>query len=177
MFQTKRLQVRKSFPGDGAEVFGAIQASLTTLRPWLSYGQQIHTEDDAEADVRESHAKFLLRDELRFHLYTKEDSSFIGMITLQPLNWDIPSLAISFWIASTYQHNGYMTEALEGVTKFAFEKLDAKRLEIRCDSTNESARRLAERVHFTLEGILQNERLAVNGNEIRDTCVYARTKK
>ena len=32
LFQTERLQVRKPFPGDGAE---AIQASLEDLVPWI----------------------------------------------------------------------------------------------------------------------------------------------
>lgn len=35
LFQTERLQVRKPFPGDGAEVYEAIQASLEDLVPWM----------------------------------------------------------------------------------------------------------------------------------------------
>jgi len=35
LFQTERLQVRKPFPGDGAEVYEAIQASLEDLVPWI----------------------------------------------------------------------------------------------------------------------------------------------
>jgi RimJ/RimL family protein N-acetyltransferase len=177
MFQTERLQVRKPFPGDGSEVFEALQSSLSDLRPWLSFGQNIHTEEDAEADIRESHAKFLLREELRFHLYQKTDGAFLGMLTLHPVNWHIPSFTLSFWITSTHRNQGYMTEALEGLTTFAFEKLHAKRLEIRCDSLNEAAKRLAEHVGFTLEGILHNDRLSIEGDEVRDTAVYARTKK
>ncbi|WP_028399547.1 GNAT family N-acetyltransferase [Ectobacillus panaciterrae] len=177
MFQTERLQVRKPFPGDGTELFEALQISLTDLQPWLSYGQNILTEEDAEADVRESHAKFLLRDELRFHLYKKSDSSFLGMLTLHPANWHIPSFTLSFWISSTHRNQGYMTEALEGLIKFTFEKLGAKRLEVRCDSSNEAAKRLAEHVGFILEGTLHNDRLATGSDEVRHTCVYARTKK
>ncbi|MFX3623881.1 MAG: GNAT family N-acetyltransferase [Ectobacillus sp.] len=177
MFQTKRLQVRKPFPGDGEEVFEAILASRNDLQPWLSFGHIMETEQDAEADVRKFHAKFLLREELRFHLYKKETGTFLGMLTLHPVNWNIPKFEISFWLHSAHYKNGYMREALEGAVNFAFEKLQAKRLEIRCDSRNESARRLAERLGFTLEGILHNDRLAPNSAEMRDTSIYAKTEK
>ncbi|MFD3447873.1 GNAT family N-acetyltransferase [Microbacteriaceae bacterium 4G12] len=173
LFQTERLQVRKPFPGDGAEVFESVQAS----RSWLSYGEIISTEEDAEADVRASHAKFLLREELRFHLYHKNEGFFLGALTLHPRNWDIPKFEISFWLHNTHRNQGYMTEAMEGAVKFAFEKLAAKRLEIRCELSNERARNLAERLDFTLEGILRNDRFTIDSNELTDTCIYAKIKK
>ena len=45
LFQTERLQVRKPFPGDGAEVYEAIQASLEDLVPWIPINAE--TEESA----------------------------------------------------------------------------------------------------------------------------------
>lgn len=56
LFQTERLQVRKPFPGDGAEVYEAIQASLEDLVPWIPINAE--TEESAEEIVREAHGQF-----------------------------------------------------------------------------------------------------------------------
>ena len=69
LFQTERLQVRKPFPGDGTEVYEAIQASLEDLLPWMPITAE--TEERAEEIVREAHGQFLLRETLDFHLYDK----------------------------------------------------------------------------------------------------------
>ncbi len=177
MFQTKRLLVRKPFPGDGAEVYEAVRASITDLEPWVPFVNSVSSEEQAEANVREAHAKFLLREELGFHIYHREEGFFIGALTMHPTNWNIPKFELSFWLHSAHQGQGYITEALAGATNFAFEKLDAKRVEIRCDAANEAARKTAERIDFSLEGILRNDRISLSGNELRDTCVYAKVKK
>lgn len=68
-----------------------------------------------------------------------------------------------------------MTEAVLAVTGLAFERLQARRVEVRMDDTNERSSRVAERCGFALEGILRSDTLATSG-EPRDTRVYALTR-
>ncbi|MBO9129798.1 GNAT family N-acetyltransferase [Bacillus sp. 165] len=174
MFQTKRLLIRKPFPGDGMEVYEAIQSSKSILDLWMPSVSTISSEEQAEALIREEHARFLLREHLTFHMYHREEGFFIGALTLIPA-WNIPKFELRFWLHSKHRRQGFMKEALAGAVNFAFEKLDAKRVEIRCDAANEQARSTAESTEFVLEGILQNERLSAD-NELRDTCIYAKVK-
>ena len=171
LFQTERLQVRKPFPGDGAEVYEAIQASLEDLVPWMPIDAE--TEESAEEIVRNAHGQFLLRETLDFHLYDKVSGTFIGAITLKPENWDIPKFSLHFWLHSSYTKQGYMTEAVKGAIQFAFDKLGARRIEIRTDATNANACNLAERLEFILEGTMENDFLAPDGS-LRDARVYAK---
>ncbi len=67
-----------------------------------------------------------------------------------------------------------MTEAVKRIEKFAFEKLGARRVEIRCDEENMKSRSVAERAGFTLEGILKQDSLSPDGNVLRNTCIYAK---
>ncbi len=67
-----------------------------------------------------------------------------------------------------------MTEAVQGITRFAFRELHARRVEIRCDARNRKSRAIPERLGFTLEGILKNDDLSADGTQLRDTCVYAK---
>ena len=69
-----------------------------------------------------------------------------------------------------------MTEAVKGAIQFAFDKLSARRIEIRIDATNTNACNLAERLEFILEGTMENDFIAPDGS-LRDARVYAKLLK
>lgn len=175
-FYTERLFIRKPMPGDGKAVYQAMQASLEELKPWMIWAHRNQTEEDVEANMRDAHAKFLTREDLRLHIYDKETGDFIGSSGLHRINWDVPKFEIGYWIDSRFSGKGYMTEAVQAITKFAFNELKARRVEIRCDSKNTKSSAIPEKLGFTLEGILRNDTLTVDGNDLGDTCIYAKIK-
>ena len=65
-------------------------------------------------------------------------------------------------------------EAVTAITRFAFETLQAARVEIRTDVANSRSFKIAERLGFTLEGILRRDSRTPRG-ELRDTRLYAMT--
>ena len=69
-----------------------------------------------------------------------------------------------------------MVEAAKGITDFAFSELKANRIEIRCDALNKKSRAIPEKLGFKLEGTLESASVAVDGNGLRDMCVFAMTK-
>lgn len=176
-FTTNRLLIRLPLPGDGKAVNAAIRASITELQPWMPFAQSIPTVESTEENIREAHAKFLLREDLRFLIFHKEDGYLIGSTGLHRINWDVPRVEIGYWIDSRYSKKGYITETVEGLTTFAFTELSAKRVEIRCDSLNVKSRRIPEKLGFTLEGILKHDSVAVDGKTLRDTCIFAKIRE
>ncbi|KMJ57195.1 acetyltransferase [Bacillus sp. LL01] len=174
-FTTDRLLIRMPLPGDGPVVHEAIIHSLSELKPWMIFAQQDQTVEDVEANIRESHSEFLQRKDLRLLVFLKETGEFVASSGLHRIDWSIPKFEVGYWIDSRFSGKGYITEAVEGITQFAFEQLKAKRVEIRCDSNNVKSRAVAERAGYTLEGILKNSEREVNGN-LRDTCVFAKVK-
>jgi RimJ/RimL family protein N-acetyltransferase len=68
--------------------------------------------------------------------------------------------------------HGLITEAIQALSQFAFEHLQAKRLEIFADNSPHSWH-VAEKVGFELEGILRNEKIDPDGT-LRNTRVYAK---
>ncbi|MCL6574321.1 MAG: GNAT family N-acetyltransferase [Bacillus sp. (in: Bacteria)] len=173
-FSTDRLLIRKPLPGDGKAVYQAIQGSLNELKPWLPWAHIEQTGEDVEGNIRHAHAKFLTRDDLRLHIFNKENGEFIGSSGLHRINWDVPKFEIGYWIDSRFSGNGYITEATEAITEFAFTELKAKRVEIRCDFKNTKSRAIPEKLGYTLEGILKNDDISADRKEIRDTCIYAK---
>ncbi|CRK85027.1 GNAT family N-acetyltransferase [Neobacillus massiliamazoniensis] len=174
-FSTERLLIRMPRPGDGKAVYDAIMASINELKHWMPFAQKEQSEQDVELNIRSSYISFLKREDLRLLVFLKETGEFVASSGLHRINWSIPKFEIGYWIDSRFSGKGYMTEAVKGISDFAFQELNAQRLEIRCDAINFKSRAIPERLGFSLEGILKNHDLSVDTKELRDTCIYAKT--
>ena len=172
-FETERLTIRSPMPGDGVELQAAVAESLDDLRPWLAWATHIPTVEEEEEAVRRGRARFLTREDLWLLLFLKGTHTLVGGSGLHRMDWDVPSFEIGYFVRSRFAGQGYITEAVRGVTRFAFETLGARRVEIRCDARNQRSRRVAERAGFELEATLRNHAVAVDG-ELRDTLIYVR---
>jgi RimJ/RimL family protein N-acetyltransferase len=173
-FTTDRLMIRMPKPGDGKAVWEAIQASIEELKPWMPWAHKDQTEEETEANIRNSYAAFLKREDLRLLVFLKDSGQFIASSGLHRINWSIPKFEIGYWIDTRFSGKGYMTEATRGIEEFARRELKARRIEIRCDSKNVKSRAIPERLGFTLEGILKNESRSIAGDGLRDTCIFAK---
>ncbi|QJD83224.1 GNAT family N-acetyltransferase [Cohnella herbarum] len=175
-FHTDRLLIRMPMPGDGRIVYNAIQESIHEFKEWLPFAQGEQSEQNTEVNIREAHIRFIKREDLRLLIFLKETNQFIGSFGLHNPNWGLPKFEIGYWIDTRYSGKGYMTEAVQGISDFAFNELKARRLEIRCDNLNAKSKAVAVRSGFSLEGILRNEDRSVKGNQLRDTCIYAKIR-
>lgn len=172
-FETDRLLIRMPLPGDGAVTCESINHSLPELKPWMPFAQKEQTIEDTEINIRQAYINFLNRTDLRLLVFKKDTGEFVASSGLHRINWDVPKFEIGYWIDTRFSGNGYMTEAVQGITDFAVRELKARRVEIRCDALNVKSRAIPERLGFTLEGILKSESISVEG-ELRDTCVFAK---
>ncbi|CAM3869011.1 GNAT family N-acetyltransferase [Alkalicoccus chagannorensis] len=132
-FDTERLLIRMPMQGDGRTVWEAKQASKASLAESLPNIPLDDTVEESEAEVRRASLRYQERSDFRLFLFRKEDGVFIGSSGLHRVDWDVPKVEIGYWIDERYSGNGYMTEAVAGVTAFAEEAFGAKRIEIRCD--------------------------------------------
>lgn len=176
-FFTERLLIRMPRPGDGKVVCEAVNATIEELKPWMKWAQEKHTEYSSELRIREAHIKFLSRENLRLLVFLKDSGQFIASSSLHSIDWEVRKFEIGYWIDTRYSGKGYMTEAVQGISDFAFNHLSANRVEIRCDTKNIKSKMIPERLKFDLEGVIRNEDLSVDGSELRDTNIYAKVKQ
>ncbi|WP_205092491.1 GNAT family N-acetyltransferase [Thalassobacillus pellis] len=174
-FETDRLKIRMPKPGDGIVIHEAIEASREELKEWLPFAQERQTLEETERNTRESHVKFLKREDLRLLIFEKKSGRLIGSSGLHRMDWEVRRFEIGYWLDTRFSGQGFMTEAVEGITAFAFNELKANRVEIRCDTRNQKSRKIPVRLGFELEGILKNEDVGMSGG-LRDTCIYAKIK-
>ena len=175
-FESDRLTIRSPCVGDGTEINAAVRETFDDLKPWMPWAQQMPTLEESESFVRRAQCDFLAREELTLFLFLKGTNTMVGSSGLHRINWNIPKFEIGYWCRKRFQGQGYITESTETITKFAFETLGAKRVEIRCDLKNVRSRRIPDRLGFKLEGTFRNDSLSPSG-ELRDTLVFARIKE
>lgn len=84
----------------------------------------------------------------------------------------MPKFEIGYWCRKQFLGEGYITEAMRGITRFGFETLGARRIEIRCDSRHAPSQRVAGGAGYQLEATLRNDRASVDG-QLSDTLIFA----
>lgn len=174
---TERLLLAAPRAGMGQALAAAVGESIEHLKPWMPWAQLAPTVEDSEAVMRRMQADFILRRDLVYQIYRKSEDGRAGRLLggtgLHRFDWELRRFEIGYWIRSTALGQGYVTEAVQALTRMAFEQLRARRVEIRMDELNLRSRAVAERCGYELEGVLRNDALNVAG-EPRNTCVYAR---
>jgi RimJ/RimL family protein N-acetyltransferase len=144
--------------------------------PWA---QTVPTLAQSEAECRRMQAKVLLREDLPLMMFERgadgSELGFVGGTGMHRIDWKVRRFEIGYWCRSNRVGSGFVSEAVEAITRCAFEQLQARRVEVRMDDSNVRSWRVAERAGFTLEGVLRCQSLAPDG-EPRDTRVYAKTR-
>ncbi|MBN1963244.1 MAG: GNAT family N-acetyltransferase, partial [Anaerolineae bacterium] len=124
-----------------------------------------------EAIVRQGAVRFMKREDLWLMLVRKMDGELVGGSGLHRIDWSVPCFEIGYWVRQQLEGQGYITEAVHGITDFAFGTLNAARVEIRCDTRNTRSAAVAERCGYTLEGTLRHDARDTDG-ELRDTHIF-----
>lgn len=171
-FETERLLIRAPRFNDGPMLYEAVQESLQELKPWMPWAHNEITAEGEEGIVRRMCVNFMAREDLPLFILNKTTGAFIGGSGLHRFDWSVPRFEIGYWVRTSCRGKGYITEAVAGITNFAFEHLFAERVEIRMDDRNERSWRIAERCQFKQEGTLRNDARAEDGG-LRNTRIYS----
>lgn len=175
---TGRFALRAPRAGDGTALNAAVCESIDELRPWLPWAQQAPTLEESELECRRMAARVGKREDLPLFIVepmTDGSERLLGATGLHRIDWSVPRFEIGYWRRRGEQQRGIVGEAVRALARFAFDVLQAQRVEIRMSSTNAASRRVAERAGFVFEGMLRRDTLGVDGLP-RDTLVYSRVR-
>jgi RimJ/RimL family protein N-acetyltransferase len=167
-----RVRLRPYREADAPALWEAIDESRAALDVWMPWAKGYRTPADALPSVRHLQANWLLRADLTVGIFDRHSGRLLGGSGLTRMDWVIRRFEIGYWVRSSAVGHGYATEATQVLTRFAFDQLQAKRVEIRMDPRNARSRAVPERLGFTFEGCLRNAFRGVD-NQAHDTLVYA----
>jgi RimJ/RimL family protein N-acetyltransferase len=158
---TDRLIIRPPEQGDAKPLNEAINRSLAEISlwmPWASDPSLKPTEDFIERGIeqwaKENQTEFPMIIKLKSNNQIISASGFNEKS--QP---DVPMFEIGYWIDSQYSGNGYITEAVNAITQYAFDKYNSVRVQICAQLDNKKSISVAKRCGFIQEAILKNYRL------------------
>lgn len=175
-FESERLIIRAPRPGDGVAMNAAIRESINELKPWLPWADHIPEIDESEAVACAAYEKYKAKTDLMFRLLDKQTGMYIGGSGLHRIDWSVPAFEIGYWVRTSCAGQGYITEAVNAITEFAFEQLGAYRVCIKMNSLNIRSKMVAERAGFEFEGALRNDARMPDGS-LRDTLIYSKIKR
>jgi RimJ/RimL family protein N-acetyltransferase len=173
LFETPRLHIRAPRPGDGLALNAAIRESYASLHVWMPWALEMPTLTRTEDFVRDAAQRYAQRQDFSVLLWERASGLLVGGSRLHPHDWNVPMFEIGYWVRSSREGQGYITEAVQALTRAAFDILRAQRVVIRCDARNLRSARVAERAGYTLEATLHHDARANDGS-LRNTLVYAR---
>ena len=171
-----RVMLRQFQPGDGAQLWEAVDESRRHLLPWMTFADAHKSPLDSEESVRKMHAKWFLREDIMFGIWELSTGRYLGLTALIRIIWEVPSFEISYWLRKSAVGHGYMTEAVGLLTSMAFETLNANRVHITAASGNHKSAAIPQRLGFVHEATQHNAGRMSTG-ELVDMVVFAMTPK
>jgi aminoglycoside 6'-N-acetyltransferase len=164
--ETERLYLRPYRAGDGAWYYAMSLRNRAHLARYERGNPALALTDpqSAEVLVREFAAEWVSRRHFFLGTFDRASDEFVAQIYVGPVDWELPEFEMGYFADVDHQGKGYVTEAVGGALRFAFEHLGARRICLRCDDTNLRSARVAERRGFVLEGHLRKNKVQPDGS-------------
>lgn len=173
--ETERLILRIPRPHDGQAIYDVLMESLGEIKVYLDWANYDQSPTATELHMREMSAKFILRTDYPFSVWEKATDQFIGMCSGHLRKESTAEYEIGYWLGTPYTGKGYMTEAVNALTAYLFEYVEAECLIIRCDKTNDGSANVAKRAGYIYEGCLRAKEANFNGGT-RDMLYFSKLR-
>lgn len=155
----------------------AVSESIEELRPWMPWAQARLSMAVTKQYIHDccENWRTLANPEvgLAFWIMNKTDNTFIGHIVIWDINWQTAEFTFGYWERTCCTNHGYITEAVNALTRYTFLVLGAKRVKICAELANKRSQAIPAHLNFQKQ-ILPNAALAVANNQLTDVVLFTR---
>lgn len=149
--ETDRLIIRPPMPGDGPLVTEAKRETWDDLTRWMPWAKDTPDPVADQIVMREAQAKFILRTDLMMLAFERTTNKPVVFTGLHRIDWHARIFEIGYWVRTAARGKGYATEAANGLTRFAFGALNARKVVITHAEGNEPSAAVIRRLNYPLE--------------------------
>lgn len=176
--EAERIYLRNYRAGDGGWYYAMSQNNREHLAQFETENpaRSLQNEQDAEVLVRQFAVEWIARNYFFMGVFKKENDEFVCQVYIGPLNWELPEFEIGFFVDKDHEGQGYVTEAVKAALGMIFDHLNAHRVRLECDDTNQRSWRLAERCGMVREGHIRENKKNADG-KITGTLHYGILKR
>ena len=141
-----RVYIRRLESRDKRELLALNQTSIGLHSPWISTPLTSHS-------FRSYYRRTLRDDHEGIVCCLNDTDQIVGVFNLNGIvRGSFQSSTIGYYSSATYTGQGFMTEGLMLVLRYAFEQLGLHRVEANIQPNNDPSRKLVQRCGFVLEG-------------------------
>lgn len=163
--ESTRLLVRCYQAGDGPWYYTMSERNRAHLARYEAGNPAlgIHSEEEAEIVMRDFVASWVARTAFFFGAFRRDTGEFVAQIYVGPGDWILPQFYLGYFVDVDHEGQGYVTEAAQAALHFTFNNLQAHRVTLHCDDTNQRSYRVAERCGFVREGHVRENKKNPDG--------------
>lgn len=170
--ETERLILRRFHRRDVSSLEEGVRSSLVELNEWLPWAHMDYTRDDAVAFIRDSTQAWKEGKAYDYTIRAQSDPDrHLGNISIWQTSRTGKIGEIGYWIRTDLIGRGYATEATLALMREGFGLMGLHKITLRIAVGNRGSERVAEKLGFSVEGVLREE-LLIRGNWV-DHTLYA----
>lgn len=167
---TKRLHLRCWVQEDAPLLKEAIDSSLDHLRRWMPWAlHEPETLERKQERIQQFREHFAGRRGYAYGIFARDSGRLLGACSANH-RVSATYANLGYWLRTDAERQGYVTEAVAGLTLACFEVLGHPLVEIYCHPANERSAAVPRRLGFTLLEQLQPRVLATGGT--RDSQIW-----
>jgi RimJ/RimL family protein N-acetyltransferase len=155
-------------------MFGYIDADRTRLNKYLPWVKKVRSVQDEAEYIRQSHEAWNHFTGFDYGIFLVKEGSYVGNIGVHNISWTNHSCEIGYWLLSSFEGKGIMSQALKLLEKELFD-LEFNRLVITSDTTNIKNSQLPMRNGYKREAVLREN--IFDAGTYRDTVVFSKLKE
>jgi len=145
------FQLTRVTPDDAPALIGAVNASLSHLRPWMPWAQDPATPESIGTFLRGADLQWDNFQEFQFVIRETPSGPIIGCCGLHT-RLGVGALEIGYWVHVDHLRQGYATEMAAALTDAAFSVAGVERVEIHHDRANTRSGAVPARLGFRFDG-------------------------
>lgn len=135
--------------------------------------KQVYTKELLIAYIETAIASRKDQTRYSFSIFSKKDNTYVGSTAFLNISNADDRIEIgATWIGKEFQGTGLNRRCKYLLLKYAFDTMDAHRVEFRTDERNRQSRKAIEKTGGKFEGILREHTVMYDGFR-RNTCCYS----
>ena len=158
----RHLRLREVQLSDALEIFASVQEQRVHLGRWLPFVAKTRCLNDTVVYLQ-GVARAIPRRPV-FTIRVGRVQTFAGLAGFRAGDSESGTVQIGCWLREEYQGRGIASRAVKRLCRYAFRKLDARRVEIKCATRNVRGNRLAQRLGFRLCRVEYRAQLLSDGH-------------
>jgi ribosomal-protein-serine acetyltransferase len=154
------ILLRSHEEADAAELFKVINENRNHLRNFITWVDSTLKPEDSLEFIRTAHQH--LHEQKGMSLGIFQHEKLIGGIGMHQWNHTLRKAEVGYWISKQEEGKGIMYDVSKAFIAFLFEQLHLNKIELHFKKENQRSAQLAQRLNFTIEGILRDS-IFMNG--------------